>query len=46
MLAIKAIKEDYRGAEGTGRGYTSARINTKGKFAQADGKFEARIKLP
>jgi beta-glucanase (GH16 family) len=46
MLVIEAIKEDHRGAEGTERGFTSARINTRGKFAQAYGKFEARIKLP
>jgi beta-glucanase (GH16 family) len=26
--------------------YTSARINTKGRFSQREGKFEARIKLP
>lgn len=26
--------------------YTSARLNTAGKFAQAYGRFEARIKLP
>ena len=26
--------------------YTSARLFTKNKFAQADGRFEARIKLP
>ena len=46
MLTIQALKEDYRGADGTERGHTSARIQTKGKFAQAYGKFEARIKIP
>ena len=39
MLKITAIQE------GSG-GYTSARINTKGKFEKAYGRFEARIKLP
>ena len=46
MLAIRALKEDYRGRDGVKRGFTSARIQTKGKFAQAYGKFEARIKIP
>jgi beta-glucanase (GH16 family) len=46
MLAIQAVQETYRGADGVERGYTSARIHTKGKFAQAYGRFEARIKIP
>ena len=46
MLVIQALKEDYRGTEGTERGYTSARIHTQGKFAQQYGRFEARIKVP
>jgi hypothetical protein len=46
MLVIAALKEDYRGAKGPERGFTSARIHTRGKFAQAYGKFEARIKVP
>lgn len=29
-----------------GNSFTSARINTKGKFAQAYGRFEARLKTP
>lgn len=37
-LVITAIK--------TGNSYTSARVNTKGKFAQAYGRFEARLKTP
>ncbi len=45
-LIIKAIKEAYTGPDGVKRDYTSARLSTKGKFAQAYGKFEARIKLP
>ncbi len=40
-LAITARRESY-----AGRGFTSARLNTKGVFAQAYGRFEARIKLP
>ena len=46
MLVIQALKEDYSGADGVKRCFTSARIQTKGKFAQAYGKFEARIKIP
>ncbi len=41
LLKITAIKESYLGS-----GYTSARINTKGKFEQKQGRFEARIKMP
>ena len=40
-LVIVARKEDY-----LGRAYTSARINTLGRFAQTRGRFEARIRLP
>ncbi len=40
-LAIIARKENYLESE-----YTSARINTRGRFEQARGRFEARIKLP
>lgn len=45
-LMITAIKEDYTGADGVSRGYTSARMQTMGKFDQAYGRFEARIKIP
>ncbi|MDZ7613357.1 MAG: glycoside hydrolase family 16 protein [Flavobacteriaceae bacterium] len=41
VLIITAKKESYNGAS-----YTSAKILTKGKFAQAYGRFEARIRLP
>jgi beta-glucanase (GH16 family) len=41
MLHIIARQESYMGS-----GYTSARILTKGKFEQAYGRFEARIKMP
>jgi beta-glucanase (GH16 family) len=40
-LAIVARKETY-----LRQNYTSARIKTLGHFAQARGRFEARIKLP
>lgn len=40
-LIITAQKESYNGSS-----YTSARILTKGKFEQAYGRFEARMKLP
>lgn len=41
MLKITARKESYMGSL-----YTSARINTAGKFEQGYGRFEARIQLP
>ena len=40
-LAITARRESFSGSP-----YTSARITTKGKFDQAYGRFEARIKMP
>ncbi len=40
-LVITARSESYAGS-----GFTSARIKTKGLFAQAYGRFEARIKTP
>jgi beta-glucanase (GH16 family) len=40
-LAITAREESFMGS-----GYTSGRINTRGFFAQAHGRFEARIRLP
>lgn len=45
-LVITAIKEDYTGADGILRHYTSARMQTKGLFSQTYGRFEARIKIP
>ena len=41
MLKIIAKEEAFMGSS-----YTSGRINTKGLFQQAYGRFEARIKLP
>jgi beta-glucanase (GH16 family) len=46
MLAIQALQEAFRGADGIKRNFTSARIHTRGKFAQSYGRFEARIKVP
>ena len=40
-LVMTAQEENYEGAS-----YTSARILTKGLFAQKYGRFEARIRLP
>ncbi len=40
-LVITARKESF-----SGRSFTSARINTKGKFQQTHGRVEARIKTP
>jgi len=40
-LVIEARKEPFKG-----RAYTSARLITKGTFAHAYGRFEARIRLP
>jgi len=46
-LVITALKEDATGPDdGTPRHYTSARIRTAGHFAQAYGRFEARMQLP
>jgi beta-glucanase (GH16 family) len=45
-LRISALKETLTGPDGITREYTSGRINTKGKFSQRYGRFEARMKLP
>ncbi len=45
-LVIKVLQEKYTGTDGVTRNYTSARLKTLGKFAQAYGRFEARIKIP
>jgi beta-glucanase (GH16 family) len=44
-LLITAIK-DGTDAEGKKHKFTSARLNTKGKFNWLYGRFEARIKMP
>lgn len=45
-LLIEARREDYTGSDGIARHYTSGRLKTLGKFAQEEGRFEARIKIP
>ncbi len=45
-LVIKVLQEKYTGADGITSNYTSARLKTLGKFSQAYGRFEARIKIP
>lgn len=45
-LAITARQETYTGPDGVTRGYTSARIQTKGLFQTRYGTIEARIQLP
>ena len=45
-LVITARKEDLTGPDGLARHYTSGRIRTQGHFAQAYGRFEARMQLP
>src|SRR5216684_3142847 len=45
-LAITALAEKYTGTAGVTRNYTSGRLKTLGKFSQAYGRFEARIKIP
>jgi len=45
-LVIQAQREKYTGKDGVTRDYTSARLKTLGKFSQAYGRFEARMKIP
>lgn len=45
-LVIKVLSEKYTGIDGVTRDYTSTRLKTLGKFSQAYGRFEARIKIP
>jgi beta-glucanase (GH16 family) len=45
-LVIIAQKETFTGTDGITRDYTSARLKTQNLFAQAYGRFEARIKIP
>lgn len=45
-LIIEARKEPTTGPDNIKRDYSSARLKTSGTFAQAYGKFEARIKMP
>ena len=45
-LVLEARPEAYKGTDGVSRDYTSGRLETRGKFDQAYGRFEARMKLP
>ena len=45
-LVITARKETFTGSDNVQRGYTSARLQTKGHFAHTYGRFEARMELP
>jgi beta-glucanase (GH16 family) len=45
-LVITVLQENYTGTDGIARNYTSARLKTQNLFAQAYGRFEARIKIP
>lgn len=45
-LVIEARKESWVGTDGISRDYTSARIESRGKFDRLYGRFEARMKLP
>jgi beta-glucanase (GH16 family) len=45
-LVITAQKEDFTGPDDIPRHYTSARIQTRGLFSQAYGRFEASMQLP
>lgn len=45
-LVITAARENYTGADGIPRRYTSARLLSKAKFSQQYGRIEALIKIP
>ena len=45
-LQIRAFAEEFTGRDGVRREYTSARLKTLGRFDQAYGRFEARLRLP
>jgi beta-glucanase (GH16 family) len=45
-LVIKVLQEKYTGKDGVTGNYSSARLKTLGKFSQAYGRFEARLKIP
>ncbi len=46
MLTIEARQERTQAEDGSFHDYTSSRLQTKKKFAQQYGRFEARIKIP
>ena len=45
-LVITARQESFTGTDGIARNFTSTRLKTQNLFAQAYGRFEARIKIP
>lgn len=45
-LVIEADQEKFTGSDGVTARYTSGRLKTQGRFSQAYGRFEARIKIP
>jgi beta-glucanase (GH16 family) len=45
-LVITARAETYTGSDGITRNYTSARLNTSGRYEPTHGKFEGRIRIP
>jgi beta-glucanase (GH16 family) len=45
-LVIQAVREEFKGSDGVKRRYTSGRLKTQGRFSQAYGRFEARIRIP
>jgi len=45
-LVIRARKENFVGHDRVAKNHTSARLKTAGRFSQAYGRFEARIKIP
>jgi len=46
MLVIQALKETYTGQDGITCDYTSARLNTAGRYQLTYGRVDARIKIP
>jgi beta-glucanase (GH16 family) len=45
-LVVTALRERYAGRDGVTRNYTSAAIQTKGRFRVMYGRLEARIEIP
>jgi beta-glucanase (GH16 family) len=45
-LVITARREDFTGIDGQSRSYTSARLESRGRFDLKYGRIEARIKIP
>lgn len=46
FLVIRVLREHHVGSDGVSREFTSARLKTEGRYAQAYGRFEARIQIP